>query len=1174
MIASPPSELFVGGFFNIFSDVPGGVDVKQLEHAAAFVQAIEEINADESILPGFILRYAIRGGHGFHGAAAAASELLSLPLLAGAVNALPNYETDVITKSFSERKTLVVNSKADGAEFGDSRTYPYKAQTNPPRSFVGMVLQDYMCHNNHKRVVTFLSDDFLGTKIAMELLDGSYCPIDELGRFVLSAYDSDFPEQIDAAVRTGATVYVIALSSPQQAALLMHEAFDAGLFREGSQIYLTDASVVHHFPPGVDVGSVMHGAMLLSYYPDYSVHLSSTGAKFMQTWRNRMPWVGVCGSKADDTSVKFLRSATAQCAELDFTAYRPGGRNVSAMVALTYDATIALAYSLHHAILSGSSSLTGDDVRRALLQNVSFTGASGKVDFLEGSSSRNGYGQGNREVGHHYMIENFHKDNYAENPDTGFAVVGLWDIDSSVLTTPAELGLRYEPADFNTADNQPVSAYPPYTFESAPEVLKIAGVFSTIRSDGTVDDSQVEHLEAFLMAVEEINNKSDGIADDLLPASKLVFALSNYASDKLLAVQAVDYFLTAFFGRGVSGVVNALPSSTALATEMVASVEGMFQVLSNAGDVDLGNGKYHPFKAQTNALDTFSGMVLQQLMCYYYDVSRVVKIASATEYGAKASLEFSDGSSCSIEVLAALTFPAGTRDFTPVIDEAFDTGGLVFVLIMDASDAAQLLAQGYRRGLFTTDTQVFATNITSIARLVPSGANVPSVLKGLLSVHFDPEYSTATSSAGQGFVNRWLAREDLSARLECPSALDDYGKRNLYHNDLYPGVCAVPNMTAYRKGVKHLSPEAALTYDAVYVLAHGFHRLLADGLNVTGALMRQAVFDHVSFVGASGPIDIFEGMAELGGYAQGCRESGFHFRVLNFNAELYSSDMTSGGFGVVGVWDVDSMEMQPCLPGTTCYSPVYRSSSGAFPADMHPTIVLEMDSGVRSVLQALSALIFLLGGGVLAVVVSHRSHAEVRRAQEVLLYFIIVGILLAGGRVLVASFPLSTETCITGLWLGHLSFVFTFGALFLKAWRVNMLLNTKTIKRVAITNTNVVVKMLLIALGVVGYMLVLTFVGEPHVTSNTSESKNQITEDSFCTFEIPLLHTVLFITEGVVLGYGLALCWAIRNVPDKFNESVHNAAGISASTTTNCCICVFSLTSVFDISQLYLSSSR
>jgi ABC-type branched-subunit amino acid transport system substrate-binding protein len=53
---------------------------------------------------------------------------------------------------------------------------------------------------------------------------------------------------------------------------------------------------------------------------------------------------------------------------------------INPFAALTYDATLALAYGLD-AVLGENWDLTGDNLKKVMFHNTSFDGASGKGDF-------------------------------------------------------------------------------------------------------------------------------------------------------------------------------------------------------------------------------------------------------------------------------------------------------------------------------------------------------------------------------------------------------------------------------------------------------------------------------------------------------------------------------------------------------------------------------------------------------------------------------------------------------------------------------------------------------------------------------------------------------------------------------------------------------------------------
>jgi hypothetical protein len=185
---------------------------------------------------------------------------------------------------------------------------------------------------------------------------------------------------------------------------------------------------------------------------------------------------------------------------------------------------------------------------------------------------------------------------------------------------------------------------------------------------------------------------------------------------------------------------------------------------------------------------------------------------------------------------------------------------------------------------------------------------------------------------------------------------------------------------------------------------------------------------------------------------------------------------------------------------------------------------------------ALGSLVLFVTIVFLILTINFRNLAEVQNSQEYLLYCILLGGLLAGGRVINAALPLSDSTCVAGFWLGNLSFWLAVMAFFLKSWRVNRLLAIRSIKRVRITTGQIMSYMLLSALFVVGLLIILTVVGQPSYQDKVTESSNQETRVPFCAMVHPEVQTVLYAIYALLLGTGLRLCWSLREVPKKFSD--------------------------------------
>ena len=110
--------IFIAGLFNPF-DVNGFVDMDQMEHLGVFMAAIDNINKDQTILPGYEIKYMIRSGHQFSGASKTANNvLISGYDIVAVIGALPFVETSAIDNIFADHQLVMAHSVAMDTELG------------------------------------------------------------------------------------------------------------------------------------------------------------------------------------------------------------------------------------------------------------------------------------------------------------------------------------------------------------------------------------------------------------------------------------------------------------------------------------------------------------------------------------------------------------------------------------------------------------------------------------------------------------------------------------------------------------------------------------------------------------------------------------------------------------------------------------------------------------------------------------------------------------------------------------------------------------------------------------------------------------------------------------------------------------------------------------------------
>jgi hypothetical protein len=136
--------------------------------------------------------------------------------------------------------------------------------------------------------------------------------------------------------------------------------------------------------------------------------------------------------------------------------------------------------------------------------------------------------------------------------------------------------------------------------------------------------------------------------------------------------------------------------------------------------------------------------------------------------------------------------------------------------------------------------------------------------------------------------------------------------------------------------------------------------------------------------------------------------------------------------------------------------------------------------------------------------------------------------------------------CVAEFWVGHLAFIVTIGALFVKSYRVHRIVNTKGLRHVTFSALDAFKLLVVIITVSVIYLIIAASVGEPGMRYLRTFKANQETHWKYCSMEYPQFQTALFATEFIFLMTGFRVCWEIRNVPDIVNESKQISTAMSA----------------------------
>ena len=641
--------------------------------------------------------------------------------------------------------------------------------------------------------------------------------------------------------------------------------------------------------------------------------------------------------------------------------------------------------------------------------------------------------------------------------------------------------------------------------------------------------------------------------------------------------------LVDFGGTGVSGVVGGAADEDTFGAYNVFGITNTIMVHSVATHYLFDEQLLAPYRLQTTQSPATQGKIFQHILCHYYKYRKVSVFATNDFAAMHAAEHMMNGEFCELQVLSMHAVTPLQEDFSAEIAESKEAGARVFVILMDYPTAGPLLEQGYEAGLFGEGRQVFGTQEVTTERLWKSGmsddADVAAVLKGYIGIKFLPNYSMGYTNAGRSFVERWRDQEStlgsvVDGEFQCNRARDDNDGFSYYSSRLHglpvEETCAGLNYSQFGDDGSDIAPYTSQTYDATYLLLRSIHTLLYQygHSSINASLLYGLMVNGPAFEGASGRVDLYEGLASNHYYGRGGRLVGMFYEVLNFNAELYHNTSGKSGFEGVGVWDLDK-GLVMCRSEGHCGDIIYNSKNNKPVSDTPPPIIVTLAPSISYALIVVGCLLLVITLTFASFALAYRKKALIRASQPGMLYVMFLGAVLAAGRVLVAAMEITDATCSVGLWLGHLGFALIFGSLLVKTWRIHRIVNNRTLTKIKITQADVLRILNVLILILCVYLTFLTVFGKPHSTFFTEHESNRETRYPRCSFENAHFHSALFVAEALSLLYGVRLCWLTKDVPDAINESKY----ILATMTIIAIVCSLVFPVVFLI-KLYPTTQQ
>lgn len=239
------------------------------------------------------------------------------------------------------------------------------------------------------------------------------------------------------------------------------------------------------------------------------------------------------------------------------------------------------------------------------------------------------------------------------------------------------------------------------------------------------------------------------------------------------------------------------------------------------------------------------------------------------------------------------------------------------------------------------------------------------------------------------------------------------------------------------------------------------------------------------------------------------------------------------------------------IDGMSCQAPRYRTADSLTPArdmqaEIHTYAYPPMFQVVVIVVGAvcLFAALFCLG-----TLFYFREHRLIKFTQPPVLALVFAGYAVIAVRVLAASTDtLSPGYCVAEKWLGHIGFSAAFVPLIVKLWRLDKIVNGKSLKRVKINDGDalkvcgsaVAPLMLLLVVDTAVAYAESNSESEGFLRFRRAESGNQYTFSHFCGLAAHPASVVftafVYAYQCLTMSVALVFLWRTRQLPANINE--------------------------------------
>jgi hypothetical protein len=144
-----------------------------------------------------------------------------------------------------------------------------------------------------------------------------------------------------------------------------------------------------------------------------------------------------------------------------------------------------------------------------------------------------------------------------------------------------------------------------------------------------LDGSGVRRFTSFYLALKEINDKNDGVADSLLPHTNLTFAFrDSKRSSGDAFFGALELGTEVFNNQGVSAIIGAASSGPSKSAGLVTAQLQIPQISYSATSPDLSDGQQYSYFLRTPPSDAYEGEGIADMLRNFMGYTKIATVNS------------------------------------------------------------------------------------------------------------------------------------------------------------------------------------------------------------------------------------------------------------------------------------------------------------------------------------------------------------------------------------------------------------------------------------------------------------------------------------------------------------------------------------------------------------------